>query len=149
MRNQFDLQTAAELMAAINHYNQLPNYFTQLDTAQKDKLTEFWNKLYGGDYKRSQAAYPAWLRPNIHIVEQTWGNTSCGWQGIGGSAMSSSYTTVIENTHEDFIAVYYGGKLAYIAEYDQVLRDVRSRGFNSLPGVESAKKLLKIVYYGR
>ena len=146
-RSQLDIKLFSEVMQAVDHYNQLPNHFTQLDNNQKDKLTTFWNKLYGGSWERMSADYTYWSTPNIHIVPQTWRSTACGWGGMGGAAITISYSVVIENKYSNFIAVYWDGKLAYVAEMDEKLEKYKNNGYHHLPGLTKAHDELTLVYY--
>lgn len=138
MRNQIDKQEIGNFIVALAHYEGLVNYVTQLDPKQSVKLNEFYTKANIANIKMSE-----WNYINVHIVRQTWCNTSCGWQGVGGSAMSDSYTIVIENRLLKAIFVYYGSELAYIAEMDEKL----DRDYIRLPGIVSAKTRLNLIYY--
>lgn len=48
------------------------------------------------------------------IFEQIWGSTALGFSGIGGSAMTSAYTTVIWDDILAIYAVYFNNRFAYI-----------------------------------
>lgn len=51
---------------------------------------------------------------DIYVFPQTWGSTSLGYGGIGGSAMSTAHTIVIHAQYEHIARVYFGGgRLAY------------------------------------
>lgn len=56
-------------------------------------------------------------RPREHEVEvylfnQTWGSTALGYDGVGGQALTSAYTVVVE--FHGVFCVYFGGdRLAY------------------------------------
>lgn len=60
----------------------------------------------------------SWNRLNLKCFQQTWGNTSGGWQSIGGSAMTSKYTVVIEVIPFNISLVFYNGKFAYCYKSD-------------------------------
>lgn len=45
---------------------------------------------------------------------QTWGSTALGFGGMGGSAISTAYTTVVFNRPS--AAVYFDGTFAYMIE---------------------------------
>ena len=51
----------------------------------------------------------------IAMFPQTWGSTSLGFGGIGGAAMTTAYTVVIQAMHSysSEILVYFDGKFAY------------------------------------
>lgn len=144
---ELDIKTFSEVMAAVDHYNNLPNHFTQLDQSQKDTLTTFWDHLYGGDWKRASADYENWIHPNIHIIMQTWGSTARGWGGMGGAAMTSDWTVVIENIRAGFFAVYWDGRLAYIAKIDESSEIYSKKGYQYLPGLSRIKDNLTVIYY--
>lgn len=150
MRTELGIKVFAEVMQAVDHYNSLPNHFTQLDTRQTEKLEAFWSKLYGEDknkrWEKVQACLNEWLTPNIHIIKQTWPSTACGWGGMGGAMITSDYTVVIENVWAGFIAVYYGGQLAYIAEVDNKMNEFIKEDYRDLPGFTKCESLLTIVY---
>jgi hypothetical protein len=48
------------------------------------------------------------------MFPQMWGSTALGFGGIGGAAMTTEYTIVL-NCYSTF-AVYYGGQFAYIVK---------------------------------
>jgi hypothetical protein len=66
----------------------------------------------------------------FHFV-QTWGSTALGFGGIGGSSMTSAYTTVV--LMDGSAAVYFAGRHAYsIPEYNtEFIVDVRSQNMNA------------------
>jgi hypothetical protein len=49
----------------------------------------------------------------VAMFPQTWGSTALGFGGIGGAAMSTAYTCVIESDLVGGMAVYFGGRFAY------------------------------------
>lgn len=56
---------------------------------------------------------------DVHVAAmfpQMWGSTALGFGGIGGAAMTTAYTIIIESPHTGHFAVYFGngGRLAYI-----------------------------------
>lgn len=61
---------------------------------------------------------------NVNIFSQTWGSTSLGFGGVGGQAMTSAYTTVLEclvepqdSKEEHHIwLVFFAGSIAYAVE---------------------------------
>ena len=50
----------------------------------------------------------------IHHFIQTWPSTALGFGGMGGSAMTSAYTTVV--ICKNNAAIYFDGRLAYVIE---------------------------------
>lgn len=51
----------------------------------------------------------------VAMFPQTWGSTALGFGGIGGSAMTTAYTVVIQAQHgySREVLVYFGGRFAY------------------------------------
>jgi hypothetical protein len=48
-----------------------------------------------------------------YMFPQTWGSTALGFGGIGGAAMTTAYTIIVQNDQTDQYAVYFGGRHAY------------------------------------
>ncbi len=64
------------------------------------------------------------------MFPQTWGDTSLGFGGVGGQAMTMAYTTII--TDGAVFAVYFGQRFAYLIgreriNLDAFRRDVANR----------------------
>ena len=149
MRAEIDITEIANLTTAISEYMMLASHVSQLDPAQKESLDKLYERVLAKSDKGryvDHIAYGYWKDINIHVISQTWGNTSGGWQGIGGSAMTKSYTTVIENKWFDAIFVYYSGKLAYIADSGEKLKPFREASFRNLPGMMSCSEKLDVFY---
>ena len=54
---------------------------------------------------------------DVYTFPQMWGSTALGYDGIGGSAMTTAQTIVLCCKHLGFARVYFGGKrLAYEIE---------------------------------
>ena len=49
----------------------------------------------------------------IGFFPQAWGSTALGFGGIGGQAITTAYTIVLESAHFRGYAVYFGGRFAY------------------------------------
>ncbi|KVP17164.1 hypothetical protein [Burkholderia ubonensis] len=49
------------------------------------------------------------------MFAQTWGSTALGFGGIGGAAMSPAYTVVVSGP-QGHMAVYWGGRFAYLID---------------------------------
>ena len=70
-------------------------------------------------------------RPRDEDVEvfmflQTWGSTALGYGGIGGSAMTTSYTVVV--SLHGAACVYFGGdRLAYRLDFIELSAEGRKR----------------------
>lgn len=139
---EFGIDDIATFTNTISGYFKLANYFNQLDPKQLDTLNQLAEIVSQNDISR-------WRDINTHVVRQVWGNTSCGWQSIGGAAMTADYTIVIENLIYGVIFVYYGGRLAYIAKIDDNLSKYRQTNYSRLPGLGSCAKDLTLFYKAR
>lgn len=139
---EFGIDDIATFTNTISGYFKLANYFNQLDPKQLDTLNQLAEIVSQNDISR-------WRDINTHVVRQVWGNTSCGWQAIGGAAMTADYTIVIENLIYGVIFVYYGGRLAYIAKIDDNLSKYRQTNYSRLPGLGSCAKDLTLFYKAR
>ena len=152
-RLQFDMRDSAELLTAISNYHELAYSFTQL-VGGKDSgpLREFWNrKIVQRETETwlKPSEYDAWRRFNIHMFTQMWGSTACGWGGMGGAAMTESYTIIIENELFGFACIYYGGRLAYICETDEKYMKYVEKGYRGMPGIASSSTQLTIIHKTR
>ena len=147
---QIDIQEISYITSAIADYEQLPNIFQQMGNREQNKrLTEFWNEKIVKREKSTyftENEYREWKEIELHVVPQTWGNTSGGWQGIGGAAMTKAYTVIIESLWFGFACVYYNGKLAYICEMDDKYFELIKKSYNRLPGVNPHEEKLTILY---
>ena len=47
------------------------------------------------------------------MFPQTWGSTALGHGGMGGAAMTTAYTVVLECQHTQEFLVYFGGQYCY------------------------------------
>lgn len=47
------------------------------------------------------------------MFPQTWGSTALGHGGMGGAAMTTAYTVVLECYHTQEFLVYFGGQYCY------------------------------------
>ena len=142
MRLEFDIDAIATFTKTISDHFKLANYFKQLESNQLDTLNQLADIVSQNDISR-------WRDINTYVVRQVWGNTSCGWQSIGGDAMTADYTIVIENLIYGVIFVYYGGRLAYIAKIDDNLSKYRQTNYSRLPGLGSCAKDLTLFYKNR
>lgn len=138
MRMKIGIGEVAGMLSALNHHQGILSYFPQLpaDKDQKVKLRSFY------DERLRDTKFDEWCDVDARFLKQTWGNTSRGWQGIGGAAISSGYTVVIENHWLHICFVYYSGELAYICEMDEKYH----ANYFKLPGYKNCKKELNIIY---
>jgi hypothetical protein len=150
MMLKVEMSDMADLMKSITDYEYMANTFTQLTSAEeREPLQKFWNEKIvkrDKDTWMKPEEYKYWREINFHVIKQTWGNTSGGWQGIGGSAMTNRYTVIIENQWFGFSCIYYGGKLAYICEMDDKYKVYVEKGYRGLPGCSSCRKDLTVIY---
>jgi len=82
----------------------------------------------------------------LYSWQQTWSDTSLGFGGIAGQAVSAAQTVVLEDEERGIAHVYHGGRYAYSCEYDESFRNaLLSQKF---PGQREGKRKsgLKIVY---
>ena len=105
MRQEIGMEDIANVMIAISDYESRASYFSQMGGSDDNKtLNEYWNtKIVKRTEKTwmTELEFRQWKDIELHLISQTWGNTSCGWQGIGGAAMTPAYTTtliVLSNT---------------------------------------------------
>lgn len=76
---------------------------------------------------------------SIHTFPQIWGNTTLGFGGVGGDAMTTAYTTVLEDIVTGVVFVYFDITYAY------TIYKPNSRFFNALHN----KKLASVIESGR
>jgi hypothetical protein len=67
----------------------------------------------------------------VFMFPQTWGSTVLGYGGIGGSAITTSYTVVI--SLHGTACVYFGGdRLAYRLDFNELSAEGRKRFNNDI-----------------
>jgi len=77
----------------------------------KDIAETFKHEVYNKDYEYFRKNR---CEPQVYVFPQLWGSTALGFGGIGGQAMTSAYTTVVEDFNSGWCGVFFGTKLAYI-----------------------------------
>lgn len=77
-----------------------------------DKATNRSTKRSTGLMKEAR---PTPYNVEVTMFEQTWSSTALGFGGIGGQAITSAYTVVVEGPMGD-ACVYFAGRLAYHIE---------------------------------
>jgi hypothetical protein len=150
MRQEIGMEDIANVMIAISDYESRASYFSQMGGSDDNKaLNEYWNtKIVKRTEKTwmTELEFRQWKDIELHLISQTWGNTSCGWQGIGGAAMTPAYTTIIENKWYNLSFIYYSGKLAYICEVDDKYNDYKQKGYRGLPGCLGCREKLTVIF---
>lgn len=72
----------------------------------------------------------------VAMFPQMWGSTALGFDGIGGAAMTTAYTVVIQAQHgySREVLVYFGGRFAYrISEPNEIFwEDVNTQNVASI-----------------
>lgn len=85
---------------------------------------------------------PATRRPTTRdfgvyaMFTQTWGSTALGHDGMGGAAMTTAHTVVLECYHTGEFLVYFGGTWCYTINrhsknIDSFVEDCRNRCLES------------------
>ena len=147
--NELGLQEMTQVMTALNSYREMGTWIGG-SCRDQPALKEWYDKqleMYGDKKKYiGQQWYDTWTDADMHIVNQTWSSTACGWGGIGGAAMTSAYTVVIVNYNMKIVCIYWGGKLAYIAELNEKVNTCK---WESFPGLGSTGKIDVIYKPGR
>jgi hypothetical protein len=148
-RAQFDIGELAFVTNAVASYKQLAYTFTQLVGGDESgPLREFWNKKIVRREEKTwmtESEAREWDEFTLHIFPQTWGSTSCGWGGMGGAMMTTSYTTIIESRF-GFACVFYAGQLVYICEMDDAYKEYQQKSYRGLPGLYECRDKLTIIY---
>ena len=70
----------------------------------------FWNEIKEELSEEEKKYYPEF---EMTMFLQTWGDTSLGFGGIGGQAITSAYTTVVRDIYSGWCGVFFGERLAY------------------------------------
>lgn len=138
-----ELKEIGEIASTIHHYQEIINYFHQLVSDTPEKLKEYWETKISPKSGNHLVRY--WNDVNLHLVSQMWGNTSGGWQGIGGNAMTTGYTIIIENNWFGLAYIYYEGQLAYVCEMDEKYDEYKKQSYRGLPGRRDCQNLLNVL----
>lgn len=85
---------------------------------------------------------------NKHIddiinFKQTWGSTALGFGGVGGSAMTDAYTTVLRRGNTWF--VFFDGRFAYKVNIDDktFYEDMKNRRLRSVKEAQECYNLIE------
>jgi len=78
----------------------------------------------------------------LAMFPQTWGSTSLGFEGIGGSAICTAYTTVIESSYNGEVLVYFGERFAYRVSNpnEQFFTDLANRDLGTISKADSYER---------
>jgi len=78
---------------------------------------------------------------NVIHFEQMWGSTALGFRGMGGSAMTSAYTTVI--ICKQIAYIYFDGIFAFSVKEDDKFREYLTK--RRVPSIIEAADTLEII----
>lgn len=101
------------------HGNPLENLHAALASAAYKDFDEHEYQDRDWKSKDPQARVTKRRRPTdydigvVAMFPQTWGSTALGFGGVGGQAITTAYTIVLENGLDGQHAVYFGGRFAY------------------------------------
>lgn len=90
----------------------------------------FWNEIKDKEEYKELKYYPDF---EVCVFPQTWGDTSLGFGGVGGQAITTAYTTVIQDVNTGWCGVFFGERMAYtiLNPNDKFYKDMQS--FNIEP----------------
>ncbi len=146
---QIGLEELTDVMVSVKEYQRLATWIGQT-TDNKDTVKPWYEeaiKKYGDSGKYiGEQWYRTWCNIDMHVVNQIWGSTACGWGGIGGSAMTSAYSVVLVNKEMSMACVYWSGKLAYIVHTDDKWKEYVTKSGYRMPGRSDVSKVLNIIY---
>jgi len=139
----FNFRDFAELTSALDRYQRLAMVLPQLtkENPYKDRLAELCKEE---PYYKSKLIQN-WADIDLHVIQQMWSSTSCGWGGIGGAAMTTSYSIVILNRRNNLAFIYWDGLLAYIIKGTDLKTD--QRGSFRINGLSELSRDGVIPYY--
>jgi hypothetical protein len=72
------------------------------------------------------------------MFPQVWSSTALGFGGIGGQAITTAYTTVVESDIDASCCVYFGGQFAYRIERpnEQFFEDLMKQQMTKVSGAK-------------
>lgn len=70
----------------------------------------------------------------VEIFPQCWSSTALGFDGIGGQAMTTAYTSVFYDINQNIYIVYFGERIAYCVENptDKFFEDLKNKNLGSV-----------------
>lgn len=91
----------------------------------------FFNSIQS-DLIQNNIRYPEF--EVINVFSQTWGSTALGFGDIGGQAITSAYTTIIESVDLGYVAVFFGERMAYVIKHpnEKFVEDIKKRNMCSV-----------------
>lgn len=133
MRDEYPVNTLHKAMAHAA-YEAFPDYHYE------DRDWEAYSK---GDKNKTVSKTRKHTDYDLTVYAmfpQTWGSTALGFGGIGGAAMTTAYTIIIESELVAGLAVYFGGHFAYRIDRpnEKMLEDIARQ---CMADVKSAKGL--------
>jgi hypothetical protein len=95
---------------------------------------EAWRKISYESYERRPMQYELAV---VAMFPQIWGSTALGFGGMGGQAMTTAYTVVIECAENKSMCVYFDGHWAYCLPIDRcnmkaIEEDIKNRNVASV-----------------
>lgn len=91
---------------------------------------------------------PAEEECRVHAMfQQTFGSTALGFGGVGGAAMTPTYTVVIEGPGGQY-AVYWNGRFAYLVDPQTQTTEERKAFREDLSNHWTASAMEAVVRYG-
>jgi hypothetical protein len=137
----YNLNYPVEIVSECIHHAQ--HFGLSLIRYEQKKWHE--SKVAGHDIYETKSRNPT--KNEFAIVAmfpQMWGSTALGFDGIGGAAMTTAYTIVIQSFHSYSreVLVYFDGKFAYrISEPNDIFwEDVKNNCIASVIDCEKYEK---------
>jgi hypothetical protein len=78
------------------------------------------------------------------IFPQVWSDTSCGFGGLAGQAMTTAFSVVLEDETEGIFYIFINGQYAYSAHHSSECfkEDLRKKNLSGKIGCSKYKKEL-------
>jgi len=86
-------------------------------------------------------------RLHLYSFSQTWSNTSLGWGGVSGQAMTTAQTVVFLYELTNTVCVYIGGKFAFLIDPigKNFWSDVKNHRIKGVADAEKGYENIKII----
>lgn len=118
MKQFFEFRDFANLTSALDSYQRTATILPQL--TMEEPYRERLRELCSEEPYYKSSLIQNWADIDVHIVQEMWGSTSCGWGGMGGSAMTNSYSIIVFNRRNNLAFIYWDGILAYIIKAEDM-----------------------------